>query len=762
MTRLLTFLFVVLCSAMLGAQSDQGIGSWKSYLPYNYGYSVTQSEDAVFYGTEWAILKVNKVDLSIEYFSKVEGLSEIGVKSVTYGSNDGVLIVTYTNSNIDLVFEDEIVNLNQIKNNTQIVGDRNIYSVHIESPYAYLACGFGVVQLDIENAEFGFTAFTNTAVLDVTYDDQKLIIATEMGLYTAPDNGSVNLADFSQWQPLGFSEGLPTSYRSNYLTTIDGNVHVGIDNALYRENDGRFKIIHNEPGYEVSFATGDESGTLTGWRCLTNCNAKKILIEPDGGKKSLNNCTTKATDAIIDESGRVWYADENKGYKMSEGFTGSCHIISPDRPPTHNSSQVATFDRNLYVATGGVTINYGYLFRADGMFTNESGSWESLNRRTSEVIGQRDMRDFLCIEISDEGVVYIGTFWDGLIEYNGEEVKIYDKDNSSLQNSVINPEFNRVTDLTFDDDGNLWMLNHDAPRPVSVFTKEGEWHSFSLPTPTNAEHIAIDANGYKWIAVGGVGVVVFDSGTDFTSLSDDRYEIFNTTNSALTVNAINSIEADHDGTIWVGTTSGPVLFSCGNSVFEEDCSKRLTVVENGIPGELLGEENIRAIAVDPANRKWFGTSNGIFVQSPDGRTQVEKFTVRNSPLFDNGIVDISVDPIDGEVFIATNKGILSYRGDATEGRRFHESKITVFPNPVRPEYDGPIAIKGLAENANVKITDVNGNLVYETTALGGQAIWYGEDFTGRRASSGVYLVFSTGIENTVNPDAAVTKIMLVN
>ena len=196
---------------------------------------------------------------------------------------------------------------------------------------------------------------------------------------------------------------------------------------------------------------------------------------------------------------------------------------------------------------------------------------------------------------------------------------------------------------------------------------------------------------------------------------------------------------------------------------DDNCNGiRLIVEQNGIAGELLGEENIKVIAVDGANRKWFGTNNGVFVQSADAEAQVGAFSERNSPLFDNGIVDIAIDPIDGEVFIATNRGIISYRGEATQGQRFHATDIEVFPNPVRPGYDGPIAIRGLAENANVNITDLHGNLVYETMALGGQAIWYGEDLDGNRAASGVYLVYSTAVQNTFNPDTAVTKIMLVN
>ncbi|NND07509.1 MAG: hypothetical protein HKN87_14120 [Saprospiraceae bacterium] len=762
MIRIWSLLFVLTAHGLI-AQQDLSIGSWKSYLPYNKGLSVAQSPSAVFFGTEWSLLKVNKEDLSLEYFSKVEGLSDIGIQSLTYGKDNEVLIVTYTNSNIDLIFEDEIFNLNQIKNNTQIVGDRSIRGVHIQEPYAYLACGFGLVQLAIDNVEFGFTAFTDAIVHDVIDFRGELLITTEDGLFGVPNDGSINLADFSAWTQRGFSSGLPVSYRAGTLEKAGGTLYVGIDNSIYCNMDGRFERMHEEPGFELTFVAENETGLLTGWKCLSGCNAKKILIDPNGAKQTISQCTSRATDAVVDEQSRVWYADENSGFKFSQGFVGQCTTIRPDKPPTHNATDMASYERKLYVASGGVTLNYGYLFRAEGMYTNANGTWESINRSNNEVLKQKDMRDFLSMEIDENGTVFVGTFWDGLVEYRGEEVIVYDKDNSSLQNSVVNPDRNRVTGMAFDADGNLWALNHDAPNPLSVKTPDGMWKNFSLPTKTNVEHIAIDQNGFKWIGIGGTGLIIYDSGIDLFSTADDRTRLLNSNNSGLTVNFINDITVDLDGAVWVGTTSGLLVFDCGASAFEDNClGMKLIVTENGIPGPLLGDENVKSIAVDGGNRKWFGTNNGVFVQRADARSKVARFNINNSPLFDNGIVDIAVDEVDGEIFIATNKGILSYRGEAVEGTRYHTSEVLTFPNPVQPGYDGPIAIKGLAENANVKITDIHGRLVFETTAQGGQAIWYGRDFDGNRAASGVYLVFSTAVNNVIDPDAAVAKIMLVN
>ena len=85
-----------------------------------------------------------------------------------------------------------------------------------------------------------------------------------------------------------------------------------------------------------------------------------------------------------------------------------------------------------------------------------------------------------------------------------------------------------------------------------------------------------------------------------------------------------------------------------------------------------------------------------------------------------------------------------------------------FPNPVQADYDGPIAIRGLARDANVKVTDVAGNLVYEGKSLGGQAVWDARDYLGRRVASGVYLIYATSQATFDAPDAIITKVIILN
>ena len=184
----------------------------------------------------------------------------------------------------------------------------------------------------------------------------------------------------------------------------------------------------------------------------------------------------------------------------------------------------------------------------------------------------------------------------------------------------------------------------------------------------------------------------------------------------------------------------------------------MLVEADGYVEPIIANESVSAIAIDGANRKWFGTkSSGVFVYSPDGSTQVHHFDKENSPLFSNNINDISINGTTGEVYIATDKGLISYRGEATEGQEKHNN-VLVFPNPVRESYTGPIAIKNVTNDADVKITDISGNLIRSLSAFGGQAVWDGKNLFGERPNTGVYLVFTS---NPIGTETLVSKILFI-
>ncbi len=763
-------------TSILNAQSDIPIFQWKSYLPHLNGEVVAQSENKIIYATEWSLLTIDKNDMSYDFLSKVEGMSDIGIKDLNYDQFNDQLIVVYDNSNIDIIKDDEIFNVNNIKNNTNIVGDRSINALEVANANScYFATSFGIVEYDLENREFGFTTFTELKVEDITSSDSRLYIATEDGIYSAVYNANVNLADFGNWELMGEEVGLPMIYSSSIVHFYEGNLYAIVDNVLMKQEDnGQFVSLYEEtrPDYIFTFVNSGSRLMAGVWN--QNITSEVLFFEENGNYTTTEEgCVLLVQNAIEDETGRIWFADLWSGIRRMPSFDAECNFpISFNSPSAETASDITFKDGNVFVASGGVTDSWGPLSFRRGVYRLQSDkSWKNYNQFTLPDIGDNDLLNLWQIESHPSlPLVYAGSFFGGLLEINTEteESRVFTKDNSTLQGTQGDESRTRISGMAFDNQDNLWVTNFGAPKPLSVFTSDGQEFSFDMGSNDQLGHLTIDNLGYKWsIAVGGNGgVYVFDDGGTPNNPTDDRTpKFFNTGNSVLSTNLINYIKADLNGDVWVGTAEGPVVFECGSGVFDpsSDCrGSRRRVLQDSIAAFLLQTEDIRVIEVDGANRKWFGTRNGVFVQSADGETQILHLTAENSPLFDNTITAINFNEETGEMWIGTNQGMQSFRTEASKPERSHqESNVFAFPNPVRPDYMGPIAIKGLVEDSNVKITDINGQLVFETSSLGGQAIWDGMDYNGNKAATGVYLVFSSSTDNFLDPDAIVTKILIV-
>jgi hypothetical protein len=769
----------------LSAQVDQAIGQWKAYLPYTIGRHVTQDPKFVYYAADFSLLAIDKSDNSVRRYSKVEGLSDVGIQWVKHSPYSETLIVLYSNGNLDLVKPDRIVNLPFIKNE-EILGNRNIYDVSFAGPArAFISTGFGILELNPESGRFINDVRTGFPVFAVQEFAGFLYAATSEGIYRARNDANINLQDFNtNWELLDTEEGFPADYSSSALAVFDGRLYLNLDSDLFAFANGELSRIFSESDFRLKFLSAGSRHLLAGFDCKSGCWDKIVAIDKAGTQTVLSSdCTISASYAIEDETGNIWLADNDLGFKKIKNLNAwDYERTIYDGPPTANAWDIAIQDNQVWIATGGVTEQYGYQFRADGILSYIDKEWKQYSREN--VDGFRgvnkdtgangdDLYDILAVEVAPAGDrVFAASYIEGLLELNpatGESV-LYNEKNSTIGTVTENdPGRTRITDLEFDQAGNLWLTNYLAERPFSVFTKDKTWRGFSTAqcgSFTKLTKIAIDDAGNKWMAIGdaSAGLIVFNEGSKLDDATDDRCRLITQNNSNLPSNSVNALAVDLDGDLWVGTEDGVVVFECGGSAFDASiCRGSLRIVNvEGDNEYLLKGENVKAIAIDGANRKWFGTTNGIFVQNAQGDERVATFTGSNSPLFDNNIIDIAIDQQTGEVFIATGRGVQSLRIYATAGGLLHASQIEVFPNPVRPEYDGPIAVRGLPRNADVKITDIHGQLIFATKALGGQAVWDGRDYNGRRAATGVYLVFSTSTRNLDSPDAAVAKILILN
>ena len=240
----------------------------------------------------------------------------------------------------------------------------------------------------------------------------------------------------------------------------------------------------------------------------------------------------------------------------------------------------------------------------------------------------------------------------------------------------------------------------------------------------------------------------FNDNKTISNLSDDKYKNLNSGEftGGLPSNTVNAIAVDFDNEIWIGTDNGFAVLYNSENVFDAAAgsynAQRIKLEYEGNVEYVLGNTNIVDIEVDGANRKWFATANsGLILLSADGLEVISQFTTENSPLISNNIIDIKLDQTTGELYIVTDKGLISYRTDASYEDPAY-SNVKVFPNPARPDFEGPITIQGIRYDSDIKITDVAGNLVYQTTSNGGTATWNGKTITGEKVTSGVYLIWT--------------------
>ena len=774
MRRIITVLCIFFCFIkMLTAQGDLKIGQWRTYLPYQTGKYVTQSNAHVYWATGLSVLKMNKTDFSLEYLDKGNSLNEVGTKLVRYNKTNENLMVVYNNSTIDLVKPNGTTKtLSDIKNNQSIIGDKIVYDVFFSGDSAYLACSFGIVKLDMKRNEFVSTTFTKQRVFSVSVFGGQIYAATEAGLFTVKNDSRINISDFKQWKLLGTAEGLPPQYKSHVLCIFNEKLYFNINDTLFTLQNGQILSVFSKTGRIFKFLTAEGSNLLVGTQCNNDCDAIVYVLDKNNQVAQIaDNCNDRTIYGIEDEKGRTWFADEYPGFRFGSSTKVNCLTPVFNSPFFSTSSDIAVTDTSVYIVAGGVE-GVNARLSPDGITRLINGKWLNINLFNYKILADSGVGlDFYRLAINPSTrKVYAGTYWGGLVEIvNDVPVKIYNDKNSALQGAIGDQQRTRVGGLAFDKKGNLWISNNNAASPLVVLKADNKWLKMR-EAPFGAIstfQLVIDSSGYKWLAVKGAqsGLLVYDEGKDIDNLADDRMRFLDngTLPKELQSTNVNCLAVDLDGRVWVGTGSGVAVYECGNDPFKTTCNGRLIVSTLGGIGEyLLKDKTVNFIAIDGANRKWFGTSVGIFVQSADGREEVAKFNTENSPLLSNNVTALGIRRSTGEVFIGTDKGLMTYRSDAITGGEFNKETAYAYPNPVRPEYEGPIAIKGLARDANVKITDVNGTIVYETRALGGQAIWDGRDFSGKRAATGVYLVFASNTRNLDASDAVVTKILFIN
>lgn len=752
------------------AQTTSEIGVWLDHLPYGRSVEVIQEGDEVFCAVENGIFIFNKINKDITRLSKLNGLSDVSVKAMAYSEATGEIILGYENANIDIIDGEQISNVSDIKLSANFPGLKTINHLFVYGQEVYISTDFGIVVLDLSNRIIGSTIIigpsgnsirVNQVVIDPVRDS--IFAATEDGVYSASMKSPIQT--YQSWTKnsrMNSEMKFITHFKNTIFVTKEGDNNN--DSIFYLDGkkwlfadqiqEAQYSYVHASKGILSVCNNFSARGFNANWENLYNINTSSAGDD---------NFSPKA--AVVDDNpNSYWVGDGSRGlYLIFQKLF--IQNYNPNSPLSEKVYSMHARGDKIYVAPGEIDAVWAPQSNSGGFSRLENYIWQNFGNNLFN-----NYRDIVAIasDPNDPSHYFLSSYGFGIVEMKDDEfVRLINKDAVGEENlpGIGGNASHRVGGFSFDPDGNMWFTNSLTDKPLSVLYTDGSVESFSLGSNLSSSNAVKDilytSQDQIWMQTRSSGIVVaqFSNGV----LSSKKMQASENSGNLPTEKVLCFAE-DKDGEIWIGTDEGVAVLFSPQNLFEPNRNfdaQQIIIDEDGdgLGEPFLGSEVVNDIEVDGANKKWFATSNsGVFYTSADGRTEIQRFNKENSPLISNNVLDIEIDDETGMVYFGTDLGLVSFQGVATEGGD-QNFDVYAYPNPVQPGYEGPILIRGLVSNAQVKITDVEGNLVFETIAEGGQAIWSGKDFSGNRAKTGVYLAYIT---NDLGSATEVTKILIVN
>lgn len=754
------FIFTfLLITFVLSAQSQIKIGEWREHLPYQKANSLLVGGENLYCLTESGLFSYSLNDNEIVAFSKTKGLSESEISAIGWEESSQSLLVGYSSGNLDIISNGVIQNISDIKK-FSLIENKTINLITAISGFAYLGTDFGIVVINLDKMEVADTYFIGAegeklVVNDIEINSNSIWVATNQGIYSA-DLSSSNLTDFNNWR---HQLNIPDFQREcEHLEIIDGDVIVS---RVLSETSS--EMYRNSNGVWIKFP-----GSFSRIYSLRNSENKLWVVQSDKTQifnaNGIENSVLQSSGIFemrdaMEAAGRTFVADYEKSL-LEIGGSGTSKI-KPDGPLSQNISNVFSAGDQTWAVAGGVTANFDGLEESAELFLFENQQWTNYSKEN--MIAFENQFDLLSITGNkrDESLVYAASWGDGLFVFEKNEFQT----NWNSENSPLGSK--GISGMDTDEDGNLWILDANSSAPVKVYSPAGEWTSLSYSTlanRVNMQKIVCLKNGDKWVLnAPGQSLFAFNENETLSNQDDDAVASFlvrDENNSTISSKIYDLIE-DDNGDVWCGTASGVAVYSNPGNIFRtgDFYAYQPIITIEGSTQFLLGTETVNTIALNGANQKWLGTANsGVFLISENGDEQLSHFTSQNSPLPSNTVQKISVNPETGEVFFVTDKGMVSYKGEVTEGTESYND-LYVYPNPVRETYHGDVVVSGLMAESTVKITDISGNLVMEGKSGGGQFIWDGKNFKGSRVHTGVYLIFCS---NSDGSKSKVIKLLFIH
>jgi hypothetical protein len=731
--------------------------NWKGYFSYNQIKDLSESTSKIYVAAENALFTKNTASSDIQTINTVDGLSGQTISAIYHSDTFQKTIVGYENGLIIVIndVDGSMLNVVDIINKNISANIKKINHFTEFDGILYISCDFGIVQYKLATLEFGDTYFIGPNGLEIKiyqtaiFNGEIYAVTQNFGIRKA-NLSSPNLIDFAQWTIFdgGYWFGMVTF--NNQLIAYNAN------NKIYKHNGFFFEEIGNigQPCQDFRATTDYVIATSANHVYLFNATLTPIIHLQSSQVNSTAVTFTAAT--VINEN--IYIGTNENGVLNSQvSLPTNFEFIMPSGPIKNKLFSIDASSSNLWAAYGGYDIfynPYAYFGFSPSEFGvskyNATNGW--LNIPYTDLLGAKAISK-ITVNPNNENEVYMSSFHRGLLKIENDiPTSLYDQSNSSLESLVDGSNISvRINGTAFDRDGNLWVTNSNIKNQLKVLKSGGQWQSYNMENILDnyssavMNKIVIDKSETKWMATYLDGVIAFNESTNvFKKISEGP------DNGNLPSKDVRAIAIDNRNQVWIGTNKGLRVLPSTSSYNGTDQMRAnaIIILEDGLAQELLYEQFITDIVVNGSNEKWIGTADsGAFLFSSNGQETIYHFTKDNSPLPSNVINDIDINAETGEVFFATDKGMVSFQGTATKPADDLKD-VYVYPNPVRPEFVGTVKIAGLISNANIKITDIEGNLVYEATSEGGTIEW----------ASGVYMIFIAAEDAS---ETTVKKVMII-
>jgi hypothetical protein len=770
-----TIIFIAIFVLIFNAGAQTSMGGWRTHLAYNSVNQIVQSENNIFAISDGSLFSVSKDDGDKIYYSKMSGLSDAGISKIDYDDVNKQLLIIYKNGNIDIMHQAGVNNIPDLRNK-QMSASKAINHTFFSGDFALLSADFGIVRINMSKKEISDTYIigpnaTEIKILSTTIRENKIYAAGTSTIYTA-DASNPNLVNYEFWTPM---TGLPGSGNFQQVFSFQDKLFVLRNGKLYYQQNNTWTALLSAVNITNLNVTSNRLMASDGTSVVYVLNAA-LEVTP----VTMINSPDIEYDA---ERDTYWLAALSQGVASAKIIAGNQSEITyyKTEGPAVNIPWDMTFaGKRMFMVNGGRwAVSSG---RSGYVMIYENGVWKNLSGLDITPKTGYSALDFMNVAANpkDSTHFYVTSYGTGLYEFKNDE--FFQAHNHLNTNGIIetlvasNPfNYTRLDGAIFDKDENLLMISMKTSNLVKIRAKDGTWKQLNYPSgslETLGKIVINNQNpNQKWVQSlrGTPGVFVWDDNGTYDVAGDDksrfisRFEDSDNPGSYLNPSFFFCLTQDKNGVFWAGTDIGPLLFYNTSKAFDENytCS-RVKIPRNdgtGLADYLLQNERIRSMAIDGANRKWLGTeSSGLYLMSENGQETIHHFTSSNSPLLSNNIMSLAINPITGEVMIGTSNGLVSFQSDAADGTKTYNN-VYAYPNPVKENYNGVITITGLIENTQVKITDLNGNLLYQTISNGSIATWDGKNIHGEKVSTGIYLAICVNEEGT---QSTITKIMVIN